>query len=100
VLQFVSLLDRAWHAGVSRHGERTACNDFSLGIELEGCDEDAFELAQYAALAALSHRLLSACPALTTERIVGHADIAPERRTDPGPRFDWRRYRAALAAPA
>ena len=95
-VQFVSIADRAWHAGVSRHHGRVACNDFSIGIELEGCDEDQFTDAQYDRLDALTRRLLQACPGITPERIVGHADIAPERRTDPGPCFDWRRYRAGL----
>lgn len=94
VTQFVSILDRAWHAGVSCHGGRTACNDFSVGIELEGCDEDPFEEPQYAALALLTRRIRRCCPAITPARVVGHADIAPGRRTDPGPCFDWPRYRA------
>lgn len=96
VIQFVSTAERAWHAGVSRYGERTACNDFSVGIELEGCDTDAYTEPQYAALAALSRRLRRACSAITLDRIVGHADIAPGRKTDPGPFFDWARYRASL----
>ncbi len=96
-LQFVSIDERAWHAGVSRFGGRTGCNDFSIGIELEGCDEDVFTDAQYAALTALTRRLRRACPAITLERIVGHADIAPGRKTDPGPYFEWGRYRADSA---
>lgn len=99
-LQFVSIRDRAWHAGVSRFGERTACNDFSIGIELEGCDEEAFEAPQYTALIALTRRIRRECPAITPERIIGHVDIAPGRRTDPGPCFDWDRYRAGLSAGA
>ncbi len=94
--QYVSIRERAWHAGVSSFQGRSACNDFSIGIELEGCDEDPFTAAQYAALVPLSAALLSACPALTPERIVGHSDIAPSRRTDPGPCFDWAGYRFAL----
>lgn len=97
-MQFVSIAERAWHAGVSRYRERTACNDFSVGIELEGCDADAFTEPQYAALATLTRRLRRACPAITPERVVGHADIAPGRRSDPGPFFDWARYRASLRA--
>ena len=96
-IQFVSIDERAWHAGISRHGARTACNDFSIGIELEGCDDDAFTDVQYTALGTLTQRLLRACPALGVEGIVGHADIAPGRRTDPGPHFDWARYRTSLA---
>ncbi len=96
-IQFVSIDERAWHAGVSRFGARTACNDFSLGIELEGCDADTFTDPQYAALATLTRRLLRVCPAITLERIVGHADVAPGRKTDPGPFFQWARYRDNLS---
>jgi AmpD protein len=96
--QFVSIADRAWHAGVSCFRGRSACNDFSIGIELEGCDEDPFTDAQYAALLTLTRRLLLACPAIMPETIVGHADIAPGRRTDPGPCCDCPRYRAGLEA--
>mgnify|MGYP001231097176 FL=1 len=99
-VQFVSIDERAWHAGVSRHGGREGCNDFSIGIELEGCDEDGFTDAQYAALSALTRRLMRACPRIVPDRIVGHADIAPGRKTDPGPYFDWLRYRAELQRPA
>lgn len=95
-IQFVSLVERAWHAGVSRFGARAGCNDFSVGIELEGCDTDVFTTAQYMALAALTERIRACYPGITRERIVGHADIAPGRKTDPGPLFDWARYRAAL----
>lgn len=95
-IQFVSIAERAWHAGVSCHAKRTACNDFSVGVELEGCDEDTFTDAQYAALATLTQRLRRALPAITPDRIVGHADIAPGRKTDPGPHFDWTRYRNSL----
>ena len=98
-LQFVSIADRAWHAGVSRFRGRSACNDFSVGIELEGCDEDPFTDAQYGALGMLTQRVLRACPGITPDSIVGHADIAPERRTDPGPCFDWQRYRRGLGQP-
>ncbi|TWH64356.1 AmpD protein [Azomonas agilis] len=97
VTQFVSCLDRAWHAGVSRFGERENCNDFSLGIELEGTDHQAFTEAQYASLIFLVRQLQSAFPELTNERICGHSDIAPDRKTDPGPFFDWSRLTSALA---
>lgn len=97
-VQFVSMAERAWHAGVSSHAGREACNDFSIGIELEGCDEDPFTAAQDAALVSLTWRVMQACPAISVERIVGHADIAPARRTDPGPHFDWTAYRQALRA--
>ena len=96
VTQFVSCNERAWHAGVSSFAGRENCNDYSLGIELEGTDDQPFSDAQYVALATLSRQLLQAYPALTTERICGHSDIAPGRKTDPGPNFDWPRLRAAL----
>ena len=86
LLQYVSCAQRAWHAGVSNHRGRARCNDFSVGIELEGSDHQAFEPAQYATLA----RLLPArCRAYPIRAIVGHSDIAPQRKTDPGPYFDW-----------
>lgn len=96
VTQFVSCLERAWHAGISQFEGRENCNDFSLGIELEGTDELPFTEAQYAALVQLSRVLRNAYPAITLERICGHSDIAPGRKTDPGPAFDWLRLRAAL----
>ncbi|WP_397451384.1 1,6-anhydro-N-acetylmuramyl-L-alanine amidase AmpD [Pseudomonas sp. NA-150] len=96
VTQFVSCLERAWHAGVSNFQGRETCNDFSIGIELEGTDDQPFTDAQYAALIALTGQLQAAFPAITTQRICGHSDIAPGRKTDPGPCFDWARYRAAL----
>ncbi|KHO64406.1 1,6-anhydro-N-acetylmuramyl-L-alanine amidase AmpD [Pseudomonas flexibilis] len=96
VTQFVSCLDRAWHAGVSQFQGRDNCNDFSLGIELEGTDEQPYTDHQYQALIELTERLRQAWPAITVERICGHCDIAPGRKTDPGPAFDWARLRAAL----
>lgn len=96
-VQYVSCLDRAWHAGVSCYGERENCNDFSIGIELEGTDTDPYTAAQYQALTQLTQELLQAYPLLSVERIVGHCDIAPQRKTDPGPSFDWQRYRRALS---
>ena len=96
VTQFVSLLDRAWHAGVSRFGEREGCNDFSIGIELEGTDELPYTDAQYQTLKQLTQQIRSAWPVIDLGRICGHSDIAPARKTDPGPAFDWPRYRAAL----
>lgn len=98
--QFVSCHARAWHAGVSCFDGREGCNDFSLGIELEGTDEQPFSEAQYAALSELTRQLQAAYPAITVERITGHSDIAPERKTDPGPCFDWPRLRQALRAEA
>ncbi|SEQ24548.1 AmpD protein [Solimonas aquatica] len=96
VIQYVPFTRRAWHAGVSRWQARERCNDFSIGIELEGSDEEAYALAQYAALAAALRALLAAYPRLSRAGIVGHSDIAPGRKTDPGPYFDWARLRADL----
>ncbi|MGC5703374.1 1,6-anhydro-N-acetylmuramyl-L-alanine amidase AmpD [Pseudomonas sp. NFXW11] len=96
VTQFVSCLERAWHAGVSSFEGRETCNDYSLGIELEGTDELPFSDAQYQSLIALTAQLQAAFAAITPQRICGHSDIAPGRKTDPGPAFDWARYRAAL----
>lgn len=93
VVQFVSTARRAWHAGLSNWRGRERCNDFSLGIELEGCDELPFASIQYIRLARLI-RVLRRDFAI--EDIVGHADIAPGRKTDPGPRFDWHRLRYLL----
>ncbi|WP_044872142.1 1,6-anhydro-N-acetylmuramyl-L-alanine amidase AmpD [Pseudomonas sp. LFM046] len=97
VTQFVSCNERAWHAGVSLFEGRENCNDFSLGIELEGTDDQAFTELQYAALISLVEQLRCAYPAITPARICGHSDIAPGRKTDPGPKFDWARLRGALA---
>ncbi|NWB49033.1 1,6-anhydro-N-acetylmuramyl-L-alanine amidase AmpD [Pseudomonas gingeri] len=96
VTQFVSCLERAWHAGVSSFEGRETCNDFSLGIELEGTDELPFTEAQYTALIDLTRQLRAVYPAITPQRICGHSDIAPGRKTDPGPAFDWARFRAAV----
>lgn len=97
-VQFVSLLDRAWHAGRSCfHGEEE-CNDFSIGIELEGTDDIPYTDAQYQTLSDLSRLIMTAWPAITPQRIAGHSDIAPGRKTDPGPAFDWPRFRQMLAA--
>ncbi|OGS93485.1 MAG: N-acetyl-anhydromuranmyl-L-alanine amidase [Gallionellales bacterium GWA2_59_43] len=95
VVQFVSCLARAWHAGLSRWQGRERCNDFSIGIELEGTDELPFTDAQYLALLELSGALRVAYP---VRGIAGHNDIAPQRKTDPGPCFDWMRYLAGLGA--
>ncbi len=97
LLQFVDIFARAWHAGVSMWEGRTRCNDFSVGVELEGCDELPFEDAQYARLTTLAEQLFQHLPALNATRLVGHSDIAPKRKTDPGPHFDWARARAALS---
>jgi AmpD protein len=98
--QFVSTRQRAWHAGVSRFQGREVCNDFSVGIELEGSDELPYAPPQYLQLATLAHTLMQAYPGITAERMVGHSDIAPGRKTDPGPAFDWACFRATLASAA
>ncbi len=95
LVQFVSCLDRAWHAGESRWQERERCNDFSIGVELEGSDTLPYSDAQYQTLAALTRALQARYP---IRDLAGHSDIAPERKTDPGPAFDWQRYRALLAS--
>ena len=100
LLQFVSTQARAWHAGVSSFEGRDNCNDFSIGIELEGCDSEAYTGAQYGQLVALTRDIMQEYPGITTERVVGHADIAPGRKTDPGTAFDWSRYRAMLTGRA
>ena len=96
LIQYVPFSRRAWHAGESRWGGRTACNDFSIGIELEGCDTLPYTDRQYDVLIGVVRALRSAYPAITTDRIVGHCHIAPGRKTDPGPYFDWARLRASV----
>lgn len=93
IIQYVACDRRAWHAGASLWRGRTRCNDFSIGIELEGSDFVPYTDAQYRSLTYLSRRLKRAYPICD---IVGHTDIAPERKTDPGPHFDWLRYRNSL----
>ncbi len=93
VVQFVSLNERAWHAGESFCLGRENVNDFSIGIELEGCDEDSFEEDQYAALDELIRLLIAKYPQFNRSRIFGHSEIAPKRKTDPGPNFEWSRVR-------
>ena len=92
--QYVACDQRAWHAGLSTWNGRQGCNDFSIGIELEGCDELPFEEAQYVALAELLDVLKRSYPLAA---VVGHADIAPGRKSDPGPNFDWQRVRLRFA---
>lgn len=98
VRQYVPFDRRAWHAGASRFDGRERCNDFSIGIELEGSDDAPFEPRQYRRLAEVARVLMRAYPAITPDRIVGHSDIAPGRKTDPGPHFDWIRFHAELEA--
>lgn len=93
LLQFVPCTKRAWHAGASAWRGRSRCNDFSVGVELEGTDDVPFESPQYDVLASLTAAIQAVYP---VDAIVGHAEIAPGRKTDPGPCFDWTRYRALL----
>lgn len=96
IVQFVPFQKRAWHAGVSEFEGRERCNDFSVGIELEGADQIPYTEAQYRKLAVIVKLLLSHYPSITPQRIVGHSDIAPGRKTDPGPAFDWQLFRQSL----
>ena len=96
VVQYVPFTERAWHAGASQFQSVTECNDYSIGIELEGCDEQAYEPAQYRVLAVITRLLQKVYPHIVADRIAGHCHIAPERKTDPGPHFDWERYRKSL----
>ena len=98
IVQYVPFHRRAWHAGASSWRGRNACNDFSVGIELEGTDTEPYEDAQYAALARLVHGLREAYPGLAPDHLAGHDEIAPGRKTDPGVSFDWPRLRRLLAA--
>ena len=97
ITQFVPFTQRAWHAGESEYCGRHCCNDFSVGIELEGIDDGPFEEAQYIALAELVRALEAAYPSLRGADIVGHSDIAPGRKTDPGPGFKWQRLAELLS---
>lgn len=96
IVQFVSLFDRAWHAGVSSYQGRERCNDFSVGIELEGADDIPYCDAQYASLTTLTQLIAARCPGINPQAITGHSDIAPGRKTDPGPVFDWTRFLDSL----
>lgn len=96
VTQYVPFDRKAWHAGESVYCDRDNCNDFSIGIELEGTDFEAFTDEQYQSLISISNLLLEVYPCLNLDRIVGHSDIAPGRKTDPGPFFDWEKYKSSL----
>jgi len=98
VTQFVPFDYRAWHAGVSCHRGRHRCNDFAVGIELEGCDHLPYDDRQYRSLIEVITALFSRYPRLALADVVGHSDIAPDRKTDPGPSFDWNRLLSSLAA--
>lgn len=95
IVQYVPFHLRAWHAGVSCYQGREACNDFSIGIELEGTDTLPYTREQYHSLQAVTHLLIAHYP-LIAQHITGHSDIAPQRKTDPGPSFDWERFRTDL----
>ena len=98
IVQFVSTDDRAWHAGESCWEQRSNCNDFSIGIEVEGSDEERYEMAQYRMLAQLIAAVRNQYPAIEHDAIVGHSDIAPGRKTDPGSAFDWLQLKQLLGA--
>ena len=92
ITQFVPFNKKAWHAGVSIFKDREDCNEFSIGIELEGTDETPYEKEQYNSLIMSTKALMSFFPDIKKDRIVGHSDIAPDRKTDPGKSFDWEYY--------
>ena len=96
ITQFVSLNERAWHAGLSVFNGRSNCNDFSIGIELEGTDEGGYTDYQYKSLVSVTRTIMTRYPEITSDRIVGHSDISPGRKTDPGNSFDWIRYKREL----
>ena len=96
IVQYVAFGQRAWHAGQSAYRGRAGCNDFSIGVELEGTDDTPYTDAQYEALAVLSAALLNAYPTLYAQAIAGHSEVSPGRKTDPGPSFDWARFRELL----
>lgn len=100
LVQYVPLQRRAWHAGRSAWAGRNNCNDFSIGIELEGTDTVPYSDQQYQRLAQWLPVLMQTYPAITGQHIVGHCDVAPGRKTDPGPAFDWSRLRCLLAVPS
>jgi len=97
LIQFVPFTQRAWHAGASCFRDRDCCNDFSIGIELEGEDATLYDDRQYLALVGVLQALLKAYPSLSARRIAAHSDIAPGRKTDPGPAFDWLRLYDGLS---
>jgi AmpD protein len=100
IVQYVPFHQRAWHAGRSCWAGREECNDFAIGIELEGTDDTPYADAQYEQLAQVVGALATAYPALTQQRLAGHCDIAPGRKTDPGPAFDWERLTGLLPSAA
>ena len=97
MVQYVPFRKRAWHAGASCYQGRVACNDFSVGIELEGQDDEPYTDVQYQVLAAVVKALIDTFPGLSENSLAGHCDISPQRKTDPGPAFDWQRLQQQLA---
>jgi AmpD protein len=97
MVQYVPFRKRAWHAGASCYQGRVACNDFSVGIELEGQDDEPYTDVQYEVLAGVVKVLIDAFPGLSANSLAGHCDISPQRKTDPGPAFDWQRLQQQLA---
>ncbi|PKI15916.1 1,6-anhydro-N-acetylmuramyl-L-alanine amidase AmpD [Colwellia sp. 12G3] len=100
VIQYVSFDDKAWHAGISSFKKRECCNDYSIGIELEGTDDIPYTAEQYQQLIALTLCLQNQFPAIIIGNVVGHCDIAPDRKTDPGPVFDWQYFHQCLTEQA
>ena len=96
ITQFVPFNKKAWHAGISTFRGREDCNEFSIGIELEGTDESRYEKEQYESLISVTKELMSFFPDIKKDTIVGHSDIAPDRKTDPGKSFDWNYFRSNL----
>jgi len=96
VIQFVPFNQRAWHAGLSHYSGRDNCNDFSIGIEMEGCDHEAYCDEQYSSLQRVTKVLMSTYPQISSDRITGHEFISPRRKTDPGPAFKWQRLFSGL----
>ena len=96
ITQFVPFNKKAWHAGISTFRGREDCNEFSIGIELEGTDESKYEKEQYESLISVTKELMSFFPDIKKDTIVGHSDIAPDRKTDPGKSFDWNYFRSNL----
>jgi len=98
LVQYVPFSMRAWHSGESSYEGRPACNDFSIGIEVEGQDSEPYTEVQYEQLVKIIHALIAAFPGLSADRVTGHCDIAPQRKTDPGEAFDWQQLHDRLAA--
>ena len=98
VTQFVPFNKNAWHAGISHYKGQENCNDFSIGVEMEGTDSIDYTTKQYESLKEVTLSLMKAYPRISLDNIVGHSDVAPERKTDPGESFDWSRFRSSLVS--